>query len=335
MVQREQPPAGGARQDTESAQDRTCPNCGALMPGQMRFCRQCGYRLGEGVDEYVETRRFEPRDAKVFGSVSPPRTDAPPKPQPNLNSFVDQPPHAPLAGRQAFANQTSRELTLPPAKPVTKFPRWAIWLIIVIALTTGAFGTLVSTIKKNRRPGVKITIPKVPVPPGASEGSFVGADVKNADGGGVVFDYVKTPGSAADKAGLVGGDIITSFDGKAVRNLGQFRDLLAQTPPGKTVEVIYARDGETRTTKLTTVSEAENERLAELADNRPEGKGFIGEGTDLDRVQVPGTKIYGVRLNEIRRNNPAEIAGLRDGDIVIEFGGVPIRTRREFELRIE
>ncbi|HYE65568.1 MAG TPA: PDZ domain-containing protein, partial [Pyrinomonadaceae bacterium] len=88
-------------------------------------------------------------------------------------------------------------------------------------------------------------------------------------------------------------------------------------------------------TKLTTVSEAENSRLDDAADNRPEGTGYIGEGTSLERVLVPGMNIYGVRLNSIRRNRPAYIAGLRDGDIVIEFDGIPTRTRRELESRIE
>ena len=58
------------------------------------------------------------------------------------------------------------------------------------------------------------------------------------------------------------------------------------------------------------------------------------EGTDIDRVIVPGMNIYGVRLNEIGKSGPADMAGIKDGDIVVEFGGVPTRTRRELELRI-
>ncbi len=29
------------------------------MPREMRFCRACGQRLGEGLAEYVETVRFD------------------------------------------------------------------------------------------------------------------------------------------------------------------------------------------------------------------------------------------------------------------------------------
>src|SRR5437763_8423528 len=45
----------------------TCPNCCALMPREMRFCRACGCRLGEGVEEYTETVRFDnaPRTSRA------------------------------------------------------------------------------------------------------------------------------------------------------------------------------------------------------------------------------------------------------------------------------
>ena len=37
----------------------TCANCRTPMPGGLRFCRNCGFRLGEGTAEYTETVRFQ------------------------------------------------------------------------------------------------------------------------------------------------------------------------------------------------------------------------------------------------------------------------------------
>src|SRR5258708_13698875 len=37
----------------------TCGNCHAPMPKELRFCRNCGFRLGEGSAEYTETVRFQ------------------------------------------------------------------------------------------------------------------------------------------------------------------------------------------------------------------------------------------------------------------------------------
>ena len=52
------------------------------------------------------------------------------------------------------------------------------------------------------------------------------------------------PDSPADKAGLMGGDIITAFDGHATVDEKEMMRLLATTPSGKTVEIVYMRDGE-------------------------------------------------------------------------------------------
>ena len=74
---------------------------------------------------------------------------------------------------------------------------------------------------------------------------------------------------------------------------------------------------------MTTISADEMDRLTEIADNIPDG--FLGVD-DLERVAVPNTNIYGVRVGNVSDNRPAIIAGMQDGDIIIEFGGVPIRT---------
>ena len=37
----------------------TCGNCRSPMPAGLRFCRNCGFRLGEGSAEYTETVRFQ------------------------------------------------------------------------------------------------------------------------------------------------------------------------------------------------------------------------------------------------------------------------------------
>jgi S1-C subfamily serine protease len=41
-----------------------------------------------------------------------------------------------------------------------------------------------------------------------------------------------------------------------------------------------------------------------------------------------------VKLNTILRSRPADLAGVKEGDIVTEFDGIPIRTPREFRMRV-
>jgi S1-C subfamily serine protease len=205
-------------------------------------------------------------------------------------------------------------------------PRWMVWVMIpffIIALTSGLFSN--SRLRVRSRTSATSAASDAP-------NSFLGSHYKTAQGGAFIED-ITPPGSAADKAGLVGGDVVTLFDGKPVKSESDLTNLLTQTPVGKTVEVVFIRDGETKTAKLTTVSEKENDRLEEAFNNGP--KGLLGVDDDFKRVQVPGTNIYGVQLNDVTKNRPAYIAGLRDGDIVTEFGGIPIRTPGELNMRID
>jgi serine protease Do len=164
--------------------------------------------------------------------------------------------------------------------------------------------------------------------------SYVGVDgFTDADGGGATFQNVEPPGSPADKAGLVGGDIITSFDGREIKEGDDISELLQETPVGKTVDVVYIRDGETNTTKLTTVGKDEFDRLQRTFATRPEGRGRMGYD-DPERVAIEGTKIFGVKLNTIQASLPADMAGLKEGDVIIKFGDVPIRTPDELFSRV-
>ncbi len=112
-------------------------------------------------------------------------------------------------------------------------------------------------------------------------------------------------------------------------------ELMANTPIGKTVDVIYLRDGETKTTQITPVDRTEFQRLEREFSRRPEGFGRFGfDDDETERVPIPGTKLFGVRLDEITPNLPADMAGVKQGDIVTEFDGIPIRTPGELSARV-
>ncbi|MDQ2856677.1 MAG: PDZ domain-containing protein, partial [Acidobacteriota bacterium] len=144
----------------------------------------------------------------------------------------------------------------------------------------------------------------------------------------------EAPGSPADKAGLVGGDIITTFDGQSVTDRGEIMDLLGKTPIGKTVDIVYIRDGEMKATKLTTISKGDLDQLDKAFAARPQGRGRLGID-DQETVEIPGTKLHGVQLGEVTPSLPGDMAGLKSGDIVIESDKIPIRTASELNYRIQ
>ncbi|HKR01153.1 MAG TPA: PDZ domain-containing protein, partial [Pyrinomonadaceae bacterium] len=184
----------------------TCPNCNALMPRELRFCRGCGHRLGEGIEEYTETVRFQSapdtaRNRKARTAWATPqrtsRTDA--------EEFK--------AEARRIHEKTVRSLSTgfgqwKVARACKRVPRWMVWVIvpIMIASMTGGFMSNSNMRRRSRT-----------VAGATAANSFLGAHYKTVDGGALVQDILP-PGSAADKAGLIGGDVITSFDGKAVRS---------------------------------------------------------------------------------------------------------------------
>jgi S1-C subfamily serine protease len=66
------------------------------------------------------------------------------------------------------------------------------------------------------------------------------------EGEGVRVQQVM-PGSGAEKAGIVAGDVIVALDGEAVADLRSFSTLLKSHAPGDKVEVTVSRGGEETT----------------------------------------------------------------------------------------
>jgi membrane-associated protease RseP (regulator of RpoE activity) len=296
-----------------------CPNCHVAMPSAMRFCRLCGFRLGEGVAEYAETVRLPNRKSTAQAQAGT---------SPNGVRDWSAMAHAGPRQQQQPAGQASAHFDKWEKKRGCKSKRapWFLWIVLGVTIASVTGGGLLSPFGLRSRS--RSTAAR------NAARSYVGTSELKTTTGGATFDYVNPPGSAADKAGLIGGDVITTFDGQQVTGADQLMKLLVATPVGKTVEVVYIRDGQTKTTQMTTISKEENSRLDELFDSRPEGKGYLGID-DMERVAVPGTNIYGVQVGDVEKNLPADMAGLRDGDIITEFDSIPIRTSRELGIRID
>lgn len=263
----------------------TCSNCHSRMPSDLRFCRNCGFRLTHNMGGYT-------------------------------------------GGNQYLAPGEAPTAVLPTNQKKKRRMSGMSWIFIgllVFFIGAAAFTALVAPLK-NR--GVEVA--RAPVVK-----SYLGVNEFNQTDQGVIFECVSAPGGPADKAGLIGGDVILSVDGQQIRDDDQIEDLMSKTPVGKTVDIEYLRDGEKKSTKLTTISLDEHRRLVREFERRPEGRGQFGyEDGDAETIPVPGTKIRGVKVGTILRSRPADLAGIKGGDIVVEFDGVPIRHEEEFLMRV-
>jgi hypothetical protein len=282
------------------AGEQSCAQCGSPMPKEMRFCRSCGNRLGEGPAEYTETVRFPGATAANRGGQTTPF-------YPTFN--------APMT-------------TVNPGRRRRRAGwKGTTWLWIVLVAFFG-MGGLMSFARKGGHVPTTASVFH-------SNTSVIGVDnVRNADGG-ATFRNLEPPGTPADKAGLVGGDIVTSFDGHPIKKADEVTDLLENTPIGKTVEIIYLRDGISHTTQLTTISMDEYNRLDREYSRRPEGNGKFGfERRRMTTISRPETKTFGVQIDWLEPNGPALLFGIKLNDIITDFDNVPIRTPDEFYNRV-
>jgi membrane-associated protease RseP (regulator of RpoE activity) len=281
----------------------------------------CGYRLGEGVEEYVPTQRFD------AGSMP---TAAPPPPATDPFHARQTWGAAPMQPIQPFGAATSTLNGQPAQGATSKLAKmcrpvrggWWLWVtIIVVILVVG--GMMPFAMRPRDGGGDK------PINSLLDE-----ADAYiTADGGGAMISGLAGPGTSLEAAGLIGGDIIVNLGGKSIRDAATLKKLFAVAPPGKPVPVTYIRDTETKQTELVPTG-AESFRGMEPIRKRPGGRGILDiDFDDGDRVRVPGSNIYGIELDGVERNGPADLAGLKKGDIIVEFDGKLIRTAGDLRYR--
>lgn len=306
----------------ENTDTVNCPSCGTTLVAGLRFCRRCGYRLGEGVEEFVATQRFDASAIPTAAAAAPPVTD-PFAARQTWGAAPIQP-----FGATSALNQPQEAGALSGWTKVCTPKRGGWWLWLMIALVLLIAGGMVPLSMRSRNRAREAAMAAMPA-------NSLLAEVDNfdtPDGGGAMIEGLSGPDTSLEAAGLLGGDIITHFDAKPVRDEDALRRLIAATPPGKQVEVIYIHDGETKKTMLTTKGRGEFRGMQPI-DARPGGQGRIGVNVGR-RTRLPNSNIFGVELSDVTRNGPADLAGLKEGDAVFEFGGKPIRTSGDLRLRI-
>lgn len=172
---------------------------------------------------------------------------------------------------------------------------------------------------------------------------------------GVVIHSV-TPDSPAAKAGLKENDVITEVDGQRIEGAAQFRRMIHEIPPGRTIPLVVWRDGRPQTISVT-LGRAE-ERHTEWMKSLPGNFAFqmpevrIPEMPSIDMngefVLAPGSRgrlgidaeeiegqlgTYfgapdgeGILVRSVNSGSPAEKSGMKAGDVITSVNGERVRT---------
>jgi serine protease Do len=197
---------------------------------------------------------------------------------------------------------------------------------------------------------------------GASVRDLEGSEVRK--GGGVYVEDVR-PDSPAAKAGLQRADILTKFDGEAVRSARQFGRLVRETPPGRVVKATVLREDRSMELSLTPTEGSstgiftdggrlramiDQQRLQEQWNGLRDRIGRIPSDLnfDLDLAGIQGRSRLGVNVMEltpelaayfgakdgvlvasVTADSPAARAGLKAGDVIASVNGQNVASRND------
>ncbi len=172
--------------------------------------------------------------------------------------------------------------------------------------------------------------------------AFLGVSSENTDGKGAKVKGI-TEGSAAEKAGLKSGDIITKIDDAVITNPEELTAAIHKFKPADKVTVTYIREGKEQKAnatlgknKMLNLEGAYNFSMPRLEKLR--------ELSDLDRMKEPYTYSWssdkprlgikaqdtedgkGVKVLDVDDESPADKAGIKNGDIITQFDGKPVNS---------
>lgn len=152
--------------------------------------------------------------------------------------------------------------------------------------------------------------------------------------GVLVADVVS--GGPAEKAGIKQGDIIVAYEGKTLQDSHELPAMVAATPVGKEVALSVVSDGREHTVNAK-IAAMDAEELASNEPAKPtQGKwGLQLQDVNPQLAQQLGLKSdHGAVVVDVKSGSPADEAGLRQGDVILEVNRNPVKSVKEVKEQV-
>ncbi|MFW8601563.1 DegQ family serine endoprotease [Desulfobacterota bacterium M19] len=151
---------------------------------------------------------------------------------------------------------------------------------------------------------------------------------------GVLIAQV-SEGSAADKAGIKRGDVVVSFAGKEVRDVGSFRNRVAMVPPNTSTDITVVRNGK-RLKLSITIGRLPDGEINSFASGLTLDKlGFAVQNIDPKMARKYGfANGRGVMVTEVQSGSVAAMAGIKPGTLILEVNRHKVDNVRQMQKLI-
>ncbi|MBM4242598.1 MAG: DegQ family serine endoprotease [Deltaproteobacteria bacterium] len=144
-----------------------------------------------------------------------------------------------------------------------------------------------------------------------------------ASRGALVADVVK--GGPAEEAGIKVGDVIVSFDGRDVRESTELPTLVAREKIGQEVPVVVMRDGTEETVSIKIAEMKDDEDQVATGESEAFGLAVQNLTPEIAESLGIGIDVQGVLVSGVEPGSPADEAGLRRGDVIVEVNRKPVK----------
>ena len=133
--------------------------------------------------------------------------------------------------------------------------------------------------------------------------------------------------SPAQKYGLKRGDVLIEMDGKPVKDVGHFRNMIAMTMPKTDIDLTVIRKGKRKDLKVK-LGSIDDAKTGDLAQNDIMDKiGIAVQNLNEDLANQFGYReIEGVLISSVKPGSPSAFAGLRPGMVIVEANRESVRN---------
>jgi serine protease Do len=141
--------------------------------------------------------------------------------------------------------------------------------------------------------------------------------------------------SPADKAGLKPGDVIIRYQGKPVKDIGDFRNRVSLTPPGSRETLTIMRDGKQKDITATIGKLTEEQRLAQAPAETMDELGLTVQTLTAQLARQFNTKAgEGVIVTQVKPGSIAAMAGIKAEDIILQVNRKTVDSAAAFNSAI-